>query len=300
MQIPSAVSNASTHLLQGKGPQEWGEEVYLGETHQENEAWLRPCASKRVKVKWKLLSRVWLFVAPWTIQSLEFSSNQGSNTGLLHCRWILYQLSHQGSPRILEWVAYPFPRGSSQARNQTGVSCVAGGFFTNWAIREAPSKRVTLLSLLSKIIKSVFLFRLGISPNKPAETEPPANHWGSETQRQLWGLWDGDSTLGFKGLQNLFEDNEGAPQFCFSFFNHDLSLFVLCFLLCGAVRMNIGRESKSSMNRNWNLTGDWLWKWRRVPSDSQILASSLSTSRHIREYRQNEYPRMLCCSHVSV
>ena len=38
---------------------------------------------------------------------------QGSNPGLLHCRWILYQLSHQGSPGILEWVAYPFSRGSS-------------------------------------------------------------------------------------------------------------------------------------------------------------------------------------------
>ena len=38
---------------------------------------------------------------------------QGSNPGLLHCRWILYQLSHQGSPRRLEWVAYPFSRGSS-------------------------------------------------------------------------------------------------------------------------------------------------------------------------------------------
>ena len=42
---------------------------------------------------------------------------QRSNTGLLHCRQILYQLSHQGSPRILEWVAYPFSRGSSQHRN---------------------------------------------------------------------------------------------------------------------------------------------------------------------------------------
>ena len=36
---------------------------------------------------------------------------QGSNPGLLHCRQILYQLSHKGSPRILEWVAYPFSRG---------------------------------------------------------------------------------------------------------------------------------------------------------------------------------------------
>ena len=56
---------------------------------------------------------------------------QGSNPGFPHCRWILYHLSHQGSPRILEWVAYPFSSGSSQPGNQTRVSCIAGGFFTN-------------------------------------------------------------------------------------------------------------------------------------------------------------------------
>jgi len=38
---------------------------------------------------------------------------QGSNPGLLHCRWFLYRLSHKGNLRILEWVAYPFFRGSS-------------------------------------------------------------------------------------------------------------------------------------------------------------------------------------------
>ena len=48
-----------------------------------------------------------LFVATWTIQS------------------------------TLEWVAYPFSSRSSRPSNQTGVSCIAGGFFTNWAIREA-------------------------------------------------------------------------------------------------------------------------------------------------------------------
>ena len=62
---------------------------------------------------------------------------QGSNPGLPHCRQILYQLSHKGSPRILRWVAYPFSSRSSPPRNQTGVSCTAGGFFTNWATREA-------------------------------------------------------------------------------------------------------------------------------------------------------------------
>ena len=56
-------------------------------------------------------------------------STQGLNPGLPHCRQILYQLSHKGSPRILEWVAYPFSR-SSRPRNRAGVSCIAGGFFT--------------------------------------------------------------------------------------------------------------------------------------------------------------------------
>ena len=50
---------------------------------------------------------------------------------LSHCRWVLYCLSHQRSPRILECVAYPFFRGSSQPTNQTRVSCIAGGFFTS-------------------------------------------------------------------------------------------------------------------------------------------------------------------------
>ena len=62
---------------------------------------------------------------------------QGSKPGLPHFRQILYCLSHQQSPRILEWVAYLFSRGSSQSRNWTRVSCIAGQFFTNWATWEA-------------------------------------------------------------------------------------------------------------------------------------------------------------------
>ena len=68
---------------------------------------------------------------------LRIYSTQGSNPRLPHCGWILYQLSHKGSLRILDWLAYPFSRGSSWPRNWTRVFCIAGGFFTNWAIREA-------------------------------------------------------------------------------------------------------------------------------------------------------------------
>ena len=90
---------------------------------------------------------------PHGLQSMEFSRpeywsgwlsflqgifpTQGLNPGLPHCGRILYQLSHKGSPTILEWIVYLFSRGSSQPRYQTRVSYIAGGFFINWAIREA-------------------------------------------------------------------------------------------------------------------------------------------------------------------
>ena len=71
-----------------------------------------------------------------SLSLLQIFPTQELNWGLLHCRQILYQLSYQGSPTVLEWVAYPFSSGSSQFRNWTGVSCIAGGFITCWATRE--------------------------------------------------------------------------------------------------------------------------------------------------------------------
>ena len=76
---------------------------------------------------------------------------QGSNPGLLHYRQILYQLSHKGSPRILEWVAYPFSSRSSHPRNWTRASCIACGFFTNWAIRKAHSRTLSILNIVSSV-----------------------------------------------------------------------------------------------------------------------------------------------------
>ena len=115
----------------------------------------------KAHAKSKLLSPVRLFATPRNSQSMEFSRpdtgvgslsclqgifpTQGSNPGLPHFLGILYQLSHKGSPRILEWVAHPpFSRGSSRPRNRTGVSCTTGEFFTSWATREAPETLTAL------------------------------------------------------------------------------------------------------------------------------------------------------------
>ena len=111
----------------------------------------------QVCVRAKSFSRVLFFVTLWTVaclpslsmgfsmqeywNGLPFPSpgdlpNPGIEPGIPHCSWILYHLSHQGSPRILERVPCPFHRGTSLPRNWASVSCIAGRFFTSWATRE--------------------------------------------------------------------------------------------------------------------------------------------------------------------
>ena len=85
---------------------------------------------RRTGKKWKwsqLLSCVWLFATPWTV------THQASlSLGILQAR-------------ILEWVAIPFSRGSSQPRDQTRVSCFAGRFCAIWATREALCRTEAIL-----------------------------------------------------------------------------------------------------------------------------------------------------------
>ena len=55
--------------------------------------------------------------------SRGYASTQGSNLSLLHWRCIFYCPNQQGSPRILEWLAIPFSRGSSWLRDGYGIFC---------------------------------------------------------------------------------------------------------------------------------------------------------------------------------
>ena len=57
------------------------------------------------------------------------------------CNPMDYTVHGTLQPKILEWVAILFSRGSSHPRNQTLVSCITGRFFTMWATREAPWKK---------------------------------------------------------------------------------------------------------------------------------------------------------------
>ena len=65
--------------------------------------------------------------------------------------------------RILEWVAIPFSRGSSWPRDQTQVSCIAGGFFTFWAARAAPLFLTELLCCTPETITTIFQIQLLIN-----------------------------------------------------------------------------------------------------------------------------------------
>ena len=68
--------------------------------------------------KLKLLNCVQLFATAWTV-----APQAPLKMGILQAR-------------ILEWVAMPSSRGSSQLRDQTQISCIVGRFFTNWATGE--------------------------------------------------------------------------------------------------------------------------------------------------------------------
>ena len=108
--------------------------------------------SKHWKWKWKSLSHVQLFVTPRTVH------------GILQVR-------------IQAWVTYPFSRGSSQLRNQTGVSCIAGGFFYQLSYLGSLGK--LLLLLLSHFSR----VRLCATPETAAHQAPPSlgfsrqEHW---------------------------------------------------------------------------------------------------------------------------
>ena len=71
------------------------------------------------EMKWKSLAQSYLILCNPT----DCSPPGSSVHGILQAR-------------ILAWVAIPFSRGSSQPRDWTQVSCIAGRFFTIWTTRE--------------------------------------------------------------------------------------------------------------------------------------------------------------------
>ena len=82
-----------------------------------------------------------LLLTRWNYQKLWVSEVKVAQLCLALCDPIDYTVHEILQARILEWVAFPFSRGSSQPRDRTQLSCIAGRFFTSWAIREAHQKK---------------------------------------------------------------------------------------------------------------------------------------------------------------
>ena len=105
--------------------------------------------------------------------------------------------------RILEWVAFPFSRGSSQPTDGTQVSCIAGGFFTSWATMEALIEvggfliffvcayfSQSSLTLWGGSVTSIYIWenqgrpRLGVCPQSCRRTR--GRNWASNPDQKAW------------------------------------------------------------------------------------------------------------------
>ena len=135
------------------------------------------------KVMWKLLSCVWLFVTPWTVQSMAFSRpkywsgkpfpspgdlpTQGLNPGLPHCR-ILYQPSHREAPLLVH------SRHLSEVNAQSGAVSLAtleASCLLHWVRRGNKLCRARAFPVAQRVkhlpaVQETWLWSLG-------EEEPP-------------------------------------------------------------------------------------------------------------------------------
>ena len=91
---------------------------------------------------------------------------RGSNLGLLHCDPMDYTAHGILQARILEWAAFAFSRGSSQPRDQTQVSHIAGRGFTSWATRVFVTFKSDV-HVFHKIRRTGTLQGLGLCPGWP-------------------------------------------------------------------------------------------------------------------------------------
>ena len=87
---------------------------------------------------------------PLYTQSVNWDENRSERRSVVSDSLQPHGLYSHGilQARILECVAYPFSRGSSQPRNWIRISCIVGRFFTNWAMREVFTKLAAFLPSL--------------------------------------------------------------------------------------------------------------------------------------------------------
>ena len=155
--------------------------------------------------------------------------------------------------RILEWVAHPFSRGSSQPRNHTGVSCIAGRFFTSWITREAP--KMQYFGMILKMTEwSQFIFRQTIQYHSNPRLCPTTNAEEAEIE-QL-----------YEHLQHLLELTL-----------KNLTLYNILFLI-GVWNAKGGSEIPRVNRQVW----PWSTKWSRAKANRALQREHTGHSKHPR------------------
>ena len=125
---------------------------------------------------------------------------RGLNPGLPHHRWILNQLSHKGSPRILEWVAYPLSSTSSWPR----ISYIAGRFSTNLKyLRPFCFPIWNLPTLLEALVFSLSSVWNSPSPILYLERWTQPFRWLDHTSLESWVAWGVLHSLCYLKMLNL-------------------------------------------------------------------------------------------------
>ena len=146
---------------------------------------------------------------------------QGSNQGLLHCRWILYQLSHKGRPRILKWVAYPFSSRSSQPNYQSWRTCLmfSRGLYLRFSLMKLRIPwTVCLLPLKAR----------SPNPSKLLPTSFILPSWQSTT----WTLGDKLKEFGFLCIHHVpVRESFLGITVAFRFNNYNLTLLPFWLML---------------------------------------------------------------------
>ena len=104
--------------------------------HQGIQCWIRTTGPSKVSI-WTSPSR-----QPWKPTTSTKVKVKVAQLRPTLCDPMDYRVHGIFQGWILEWVAFPFSSGSSRLRNWTKVFCIAGGFFTNWAIRQAPATSI--------------------------------------------------------------------------------------------------------------------------------------------------------------
>ena len=149
MELASLVTQTVKHLPSMQETRVWslGRENPLEKetaTHSSTLAWKIPWMEEPGRLQSMELQRVghdW--VTSFSLFYITRSNNlhkvkvKVAQSCLTLCDPMSYTVNGILQARILEWVAFPFSRGSSQPRVRTQVSSIAGRFFTSWTIREA-------------------------------------------------------------------------------------------------------------------------------------------------------------------